>query len=103
MWVFAYAGDALWVLALAIMFSASRHAWNETTSRQALPFLGGQAPRVIALWMLPTATFAASLWLLLQARQADGDMILVVFGVRATLAALLALLHLRWVGQALKS
>jgi hypothetical protein len=101
--VFPYAGDALWVVALVIMFSASRHAWGQTAVGQRLPFLGGQAPRVVALWMLPVASFAASLWLLLQARQAQGDMILIVFGVRAVLAALLALLHLRWVGQALKS
>ena len=103
MWVFAYIGDALWVIALTIMFAASKRAWGETTTRATLPFLGGRAPRAIALWMLPVASFAASLWLLLQAREAQSDMILLVFGVRATLSALLAMLHLRWVEQALKS
>jgi hypothetical protein len=101
--VLAYGGDALWVIALAAMFAASRHAWGQTIGREKLSFLGGQAPRAVALWLLPVATFAASLWLVLQARQAEGDMALIVFGVRATAAALLALLHLRWVAQALKS
>jgi hypothetical protein len=101
--VLAYGGDALWVIALAIMFAASRHALGQTAGREKLSFLGGQAPRAVALWLLPAATFAASLWLLLQARQADGDMAVIVFGVRSVSAALLALLHLRWVAQALRS
>ena len=100
--VLSYAGDALWVIALTIMFSASRQAWGQTAGHDKVAFLGGHAPRAVALWLLPTASFAASLWLVLQARQAKGDMAVIVFGVRATLAALLALLHLRWVGQALK-
>ena len=100
--ILSYAGDALWVIALTIMFSASRAASNETTGRDKLPFLGGQAPRVVALWLLPCATFAVSLWLVLRARAAEGDMAVIVFGVRSTLAALLALLHLRWLGQSLK-
>ena len=97
-----YAGDALWVLALALMFSASLNAWRQTEGRATLPFLGGQMRRDVALWLLPAATFAASLWLLLQARNAEGDAALIVFGVRAASAPLLALAHLRWVGEALK-
>ena len=100
--VLSYAADALWVIALTIMFSASRSAWGETAGREKLAFLGGQAPRAVALWMLPVASFAVSLWLVLRAREAAGDMAVIVFGVRATMAALLALLHLRWVSQALK-
>jgi hypothetical protein len=100
--VLSYAGDALWVIALAIMFSASRTAWGETAGRGKVAFLGGHAPRAVALWLLPAASLAASLWLVLQARQAQGDMAVIVFGVRAVSAALLALLHLRWVAQALK-
>jgi hypothetical protein len=98
----AYAGDALWVIALTIMFSASRQAWSRTAERPRLRFLGGQAPRAIALWMLPAASFIASLWLALQARSVSEETALVVFGVRAASASLLALLHLRWLGDALK-
>ena len=98
----AYAGDARWVIALAIMFGASRQAWGQTAERPRLRFLGGEAPRVVALWLLPTASFLASLWLALQARSAAEEMALVVFGVRAVSASLLALLHLRWLADALK-
>jgi hypothetical protein len=97
-----YAGDALWVVALAIMFSASRQAWRQTQDRASVRFLGGQMRREVALWLLPAASFAASLWLALQARTATADMVLIVFGARATSASLLALLHLRWLADALK-
>lgn len=98
----AYLGDVMWVACLAIMFSVSLRAWRQTEGQQTLPFLGGQVVRGVALWLLPAATFAASLWLLLQARNAAGDMALLVFGVRAASAPLLTLLHLRWVRDALK-
>jgi hypothetical protein len=100
--IFAYAGDALWVLVLAIMFAASRQAWRQTRGRGKLRFLGGEAPRELALWLLPAASFAASLWLALQARGAQGDAALIIFGVRAASAPLLTILHLRWLSAALK-
>ena len=98
----AYAGDALWVIALTIMFAASRQAWARTEGRARLRFLGGEAPRAVALWLLPAASFAASLWLALQARGVQEEMALIVFGVRAVSASLLALLHLRWLADALR-
>jgi hypothetical protein len=100
--VCAYAGDALWVVALTVMFAASRAAWRKTGGRASVPFLGGQARREVALWLLPAASFAASLWLALRARGADNEAALIVFGVRAAAAPLLALLHLRWLSDALK-
>ncbi|HEY2753667.1 hypothetical protein [Phenylobacterium sp.] len=98
----AYSGDALWVIALTIMFAASRHAWARTEGRTHVRFLGAETPRAIALWLLPAASFAASLWLALQARGAQGDGAFILFGVRAISASLLALLHLRWLAEALK-
>ena len=100
--IFAYAGDALWVLVLAIMFSASRQAWRRTAGRERVPFLGGETRRELAIWLLPAASFVASLWLALQARGAEGDMALILFGVRAASAPLLTMLHLRWLSAALK-
>jgi hypothetical protein len=100
--IFAYAGDALWVIALAIMFSGSRTAWRQTKGRATVRFLNGEMRRDVAIWLLPAATFALSLWFALQARQADDDAVLVVFGVRAASAPLLTLLHLRWLATALK-
>ena len=100
--VLAYVGDAMWVLCLAPMFSVSLRAWRQTEGQPTLPFLGGRMRRDVALWLLPMATFAVSLWLLLRARQAEGDAALIVFGVRAASAPLLTLLHLRWVKAALR-
>jgi hypothetical protein len=100
--IFAFVGDAMWVIALAIMFGASRQAWGQTQGREKLPFLGGRMSRRIALWLLPTASFSASLWLALQARDADPDTAMIIFGVRAVSAPMLALLHLRWLKDALK-
>ena len=100
--IFAFVGDAMWVIALAIMFGASRRAWGQTQGREKMPFLDGQMSRGVALWFLPTASFIASLWLALQARDGDPDTAMIVFGVRAVSAPLLALLHLRWVQDALK-
>jgi hypothetical protein len=100
--ILAYLGDAMWVLCLAVMFSVSLRAWRQAAGQASLPFLGGRMRRDVALWLLPAACFAASLWLLLQARNAEGDAVLIVFGVRAATAPLLTLLHLRWVKAALK-
>ncbi|HEX4098894.1 MAG TPA: hypothetical protein VHX64_19350 [Caulobacteraceae bacterium] len=100
--IFAFAGDTMWVIALAIMFGASRQAWGQTQGRPKVRFLGGQMPRAIALWFLPAAAFVASLWLALQARDTAEETAMVVFGVRAVSAPLLALLHLRWLKDALQ-
>ena len=100
--VFAYVGDALWVAALTIMFAASRHASQRTLGRRGVRYLGGQAPRLVALWGLPVASFAVSLWPAIQAREASEPGSLVIFGLRAITAALLALTHLRGLRDALK-
>jgi len=92
--VFAYAGDALWVIALTVMFAATRSAWSRTAGRARVRYMGGQAPR-LALWALPVASFLVSLWPALQARSVSEEASLVVFGLRAITAPLLALLQLR--------
>jgi len=99
----AYAGDALWVVALTIMFAASRHAAARTQGRPRLRYLGGQGPRAVVLWGLPVASFAVSLWPALQARLASEEASFVIFGVRAISASLLPLVHLRGLRDALKS
>ena len=101
--LFAYGGDALWVLALAIMFGASRQAAGRTQGRARLRYLGGQGPRGLVLWGLPAASFAVSLWPALQARMVGEEGSLVLFGVRAITASLLALLHLRGLRDTLRS
>lgn len=101
--VFAYAGDALWVLGLSIMFAASRHAAGRTAGRPRVRYLGGEGPRLLMIWGLPVASFAASLYPALEARHASEEGALIVFGVRAITASLLALLHLRGLRDTLRS
>jgi hypothetical protein len=101
--LFAYVGDALWVIGLTIMFAASRQAAARTQGRPRLRYLGGQGPRTVVLWGLPLASFAVSLWPALQARMVGEEASFVLFGVRAISASLLALLHLRGLGDTLKS
>ena len=100
--LFSYAGDALWVIALTVMFAASRAAWTRTAGRARVRYLGGEGPRTIALWGLPVASFLVSLWPAIQARAADETGSVILFGVRAVTASLLALLHLRGLRDTLK-
>ena len=100
--VLIYIGDALWVIALAIMFGASRQAWSRTEPGERLRLPIGEVGRGLAIWALPGAAFAFSLWLALQARTQEGDLAVIVFGIRATVASLIALLHLRWLNAALR-
>lgn len=85
------------------MFSASRHAWSQTTPGEKLRLPIGEVGRGLGVWALPGAAFAFSLWLALQARErADElDIAVIIMGVRAVGAALLALLHLRWLNAAM--
>ena len=103
MW--AYVGDALWVIALSIMFGASRQAVQRIPPAVKPPLMGARLPRGLALWALPGAAFLLSLWFALAARQwsGEGDIAFIVFGVRAVSASLLALLHLRWLAAGLKA
>jgi hypothetical protein len=100
--ILTYLGDALWVLALAIMFGASRQAWPRTRAGEKLRLPVGEIGRGLGIWGLPAGAFALSLWLALEARSRFGDEALILFGVRATAASLLALLHLRWLKAVLR-
>src|SRR4051812_309926 len=101
--LWAYFGDALWVVALSIMFGASRQAWRRIPPGVRPPLMGARLPRALALWALPGAAFLLSLWFAVSARswRGDADLVVIVFGVRAVSASLLALQHLRWLGAGL--
>jgi hypothetical protein len=110
MTILMYVGDALWVLALAIMAGASREAWKRMDAGTMVPMAfrqdgspGFRAKRAVALSALPLVAFAVSLLLVLRNRNlaVSPDEALILFGVRATLAALFALAHLRWLKAAL--
>jgi hypothetical protein len=103
--IWSYAGDALWVIALSIMFGASRQAWRRIPPGVRPPLMGARLPRLLAVWSLPGAAFLLSLWFALQARtwRGDADLAFILFGVRAVSASLLALLHLRWLEAAMST
>lgn len=102
-------GDALWILALAMMASFTLAAWKRIGADARVPVLWkagaplARAPRWAALLALPLLAFATGAWLQVESRQPDRDLAgaLVVLGVRATLAPLFALLHLGRVQKAL--
>jgi hypothetical protein len=104
------AGDVFWILALSIMASTSRAAWGRMTKDTLVPMTftqdgrpGVRLKRNIALLALPVAAFIVGLLLVAFNRNlpAGGNQGLILFGVRATAAALLALAHLRWLKAAL--
>jgi hypothetical protein len=106
----AVIGDVLWILALSIMAGASRMAWGKIGSNLKVPLLWSpsgatlwRAPRGLALVLLPTFAFLVSVYLLWGSRQVAGDLAvaLIMLGLRATLAAILAVVHLTQVRRAL--
>ena len=103
-------GDVLWIFALSLMAGASRMAWRKIPKGVAVPVLwsgGGttlaRAPRLWALATLPMVAFVLSLFLLAGAHAAPAWSVqaVLLFGVRATLAAIFALVHLSQVRRAL--
>ncbi len=104
------AGDVFWILALSIMASASRAAWGRMTADTRVPMTftqdgrpGVRLKRNIALLAMPAAAFVLGLLLVAFNRNlpSGGEQAMILFGVRATAAALIALAHLRWLKAAL--
>jgi len=102
--LWTYLGDAAWVAALTIMFSASVQASNRTAGERRLRVMGAKLPRALALWALPGGAFAISLWLAYTARTADLDTdgTLILFGLRSLAASLLPLVHLSLLSGVIK-
>jgi hypothetical protein len=104
------AGDVAWILALSIMASTSRAAWGRIDPKTTVPMSftqdgrpGLRLKRNIALLALPSAAFVVGILLVVFNRNtaSNPDQALILFGVRATAAALVALAHLRWLKAAL--
>jgi hypothetical protein len=104
----AVIGDVLWLLALSIMGGASRMAWSRVKD-VLVPVLWSpsgktvwRAPRAVALASTPTFAFLLSLWLLVESRQPqETEWAIILLCVRATLAAIFAIVHLTQVRRAL--
>ena len=102
--MFAVIGDALWILALALMAGASRQALRRTAPGAKVLLLGARVGRWAGFCAIPVVAFLASLWLSYAARlpQLAGDMAMLLLGVRGLSASLFALLHLRALSTALR-
>ena len=87
--VLIYLGDAVWILALALMAGASRAAWNRMDADTLVPLQPGapRSPRLrrnIALSAAPATAFLPSLFLVAGVRSLGltPEMALILFGVR---------------------
>lgn len=102
-------GDALWIIALSMMAGGSREAWRRMGPEARVPMqfsLSGKPTwrlkRNIALVSPPLFALALGLFLGAQSRSIPaGPDMLVLFGVRATLAAVFTLVHMRWLSAAM--
>ena len=102
-------GDVLWILALSIMAGASRMSWGKIGKDVKVPMLWSpsgatlwRAPRGFALVFLPAFAFLLSLWLMLGSRRSMAlELAIILLGVRATLAAIFAVVHLTQIRRAL--
>jgi hypothetical protein len=109
MGVLAILGDILWILALSIMAGASRVAWAKIGKGIPVPMIWSpagktlwRAPRLVALTLLPTAAFLLSLYLLAISREPVSlTFAVILLGVRATVASVLAMIHLAQVRRGL--
>ena len=103
------AGDVFWILALALMASFTLATWKRIPAGAGVPVLWTglsatrRLPRWAALITLPVAAFLIGAWLQIESRSPGLDLTgaLIILGVRATLAPLLAVLHLGRVQKAL--
>lgn len=97
------AADVLWIIALSIMAGGARAAWRRMEPTTLVPMLGGwRLPRNAALILPVLLAFALGAALLWSHRSAaDVTYEVIHFGVRATLAAVVAMAHLQWLKGAL--
>jgi hypothetical protein len=108
--VLRYGGDLLWAISLGLMANISRVGFRRIQPGTPTPapwnfggVHGPRAPRLLALTFTPAVAFVISVGLLYVAwthRGADSQAVLI-FGARALLASLFALVHVTHVRGAL--
>lgn len=103
MTLFGAFGDLFWILALSVMASAANMARKRVPRGATLPFQGMELPRGVALLGPVLAAFVLGTALMLAAHAQPGLSAgtVIVFGLRATLAPLIALGHMVWLKTAL--
>ena len=96
-------GDLFWILALSVMASAANMARKRVPKGATLPFRWMELPRTLALLGPIVLAFVIGSALMLAGRTQTGLTAgtVIVFGLKATLAPLLALGHLVWLKSAL--
>jgi hypothetical protein len=103
MTLLSIAADILWILALSIMGSVTRSAWMRIAPETRVPLQGDfRLKRNVALAIPVVLAFvfgALLLWGHRSQNQITYDVIF--FGLRATLAAVIAMMHLQWMKGAL--
>ena len=109
--LFSLIGDVLWIITLSIMAGGAKSAWGRMDADTQVPMqfsLDGKptwrAKRNIALIAPPAVAFVIGVVLVFANRNAaaDATQAIIFFGVRATVAAILGLAHLRWLTAALQ-
>ena len=109
--LFDIAGTVLWVIALGIMAGASRTAFRQIPKGVPVPMLWDnkrvvvwRAPRTLGLALTIALAFFAGIPLLWLAKTApDFEQQVIWFGVRATLAPLIAIAHLGHLRRAIQT
>jgi hypothetical protein len=103
------AADGLWIVALAIMATTTRTAWRRMRPETRVPMQfgrDGQASWRLTRDMALTLPVALALlfgMVLLWGHRSVTDLSydVIFFGLRATLAAMLTLMHMQWLRAAL--
>lgn len=109
MTLLSIAADILWIIALSIMASASLTAWRRMDPDTRVPMQGDprkalRLKRDVALGLPIALAFlfgAVLLWGHRSVTEITYDVIF--FGLRATLAAVIAIMHLQWLRGALNA
>lgn len=105
----SFAGDVFWILGLALISALSWGAWKRIPAGTRVPVVwkgqavSARAHRLPALWLVPVLAFALGIWLKFESRAPGIDLngALIALGVRATLAPLIAVLHMGQIRRAL--
>jgi hypothetical protein len=103
------AGDVFWILGLALVSALSWGAGKRIGPETKVPVawkgeaVSARAHRLPALWLVPVLAFALGVWLKFESRAPGIDLngALIALGVRATLAPLIAVLHMGQIRRAL--
>jgi hypothetical protein len=103
MTILSIAADVLWILSLSIMASATRTAWMRMAPETRVPVQGSwRLSRNVALPLPIVLAFMLGMALLWGHRhQTQLAYDVIFFGLRATFAAVVAMMHLQWLKGAL--